>query len=144
MTSHFLLWISLYSLAQDQAERLYDNARTFLNAGKYNEAITDFRDVIDNHPETPFAPKALLELGMYTLEIENDHQGSLEFFQRIQEKYASSDEAPAAYYYKALIMERHGTSRADLEAAVADLIRMNNLFPDNPWRSGAFYLFGRN
>ncbi len=129
--------------AQDQAERLLDNADTFMNAGKYKEALTDLESVLANFGQTPWAPKALLKTGLYHLQVEQDYGQASTYFGRIQSEYPQSNEAPAAYYYNAFIVERRGSSAAELEAAVADLIRMRNLFPANPWRSGAAFLFGK-
>ena len=148
-TSLFLSMISLSLMAgpgaatQDQAELLFDNALTFMNAGRYNEAITDFENIIRSHGDTTWAPMALLQMGNYYLDVAADHQKAETYYDRIQNDYATSPEAPAAYYYKALIAEQQGQSPAQLEAAIADLVRMANLFPGNQWQSGATYLFGK-
>ncbi|MDJ0836980.1 MAG: tetratricopeptide repeat protein [Acidobacteriota bacterium] len=139
MTSLFLA----HAIGQDQAERLYDNAVTFLNAGKIKEANTDFERVISNYADSPWAPKALLQLGDYYLTREKDHVRALEYFQKIQDNYASSADAAAAYYFKALIIEQHGKSQEELNAAVSDLVRMSNLYPGNAWQSDAQFLFGK-
>ena len=142
----FLLMTSLFLVTasgQDQAERLYDNAVTFLNAGKIKEANTDFERVITNYADSPWAPKALLELGNYYLTQEKDHVRALTFFVKIQDTYAESPDAAAAYYYKALIIEQHGNSQDDLNAAVSDLVRMGNLYPGNAWHSASQFLQGK-
>lgn len=141
-----LLIVSLCSLsvqAQDQAERLFDNATTFMSAGKYKEAMADLQSLISSFPRTSWASKALLTMARYHLETEGDFEKALELFSRIQTEYASEDEASAAYYYKALIMERRGESVAELESAVADLMRMRNLYPENSSQAGALFLFGK-
>ncbi len=130
-------------LGQDQAERLFANANTFMNAGKYKEALTDLESLIASYGNTPWAPKALLKMGNYYLEAEADFDRALSYFIRIQTEYPQSEEAPAAYYSKAAIVERQGESVADLETAVADLIRMRNLFPGNASQSAALFLFGK-
>jgi TolA-binding protein len=144
-----LLWLIIsfsgLCLAQsaEQAERLFSNAQTFMSAGKYKEAIADFESVIASFPDTPWAPKALLELGKYHLDVEGDTQTALSFFSRIQQGHAGSEEAPAAFFYRAQIIEATGNTPADLEAAVADLIRMANLYPDNDNMAGALFLLGK-
>lgn len=130
-------------IAQDQAERLFDNAVTFLSAGKYNEAVTDLNKVINDFADSPWASKALLRLGRHYLETEGDHTQAFSYFSRIQNDYGEGQEAPAAYYFKALIMEQHGQKEEDLASAVADLVRMNNLYPGNAWRMQALFLFGK-
>ena len=132
-----------FASPQEQAERLFDNAQTFMNAQKYNEALTDLQTVVDQYGQTAWAPKALLELGNYYLHIEQSFEKARSIFARIQKDYPASEEAPAAYYFKALIVEREGDQPSELEAAMADLIRMISLYPDNQWLNGSFFLFGK-
>ncbi len=128
---------------QDQAERLFENANTFLTAGKYKEALADFQNIAANYSDTEWAPKALLEIGNYHLNIQNEPGEALIYYTRIQKDYPRSEVAPAAFYAKAVIVDREGSSTAELEGAVADLIRMATLYPDSPWNKGALFLFGK-
>ncbi|CAM2066799.1 Uncharacterized protein YjiK [Sulfidibacter corallicola] len=128
---------------EDQAERLFDNATTFMSAGKYKEALADLESIINNYGATATAPRALLEIGTYYLDVQQDYVKALDYFSQIQSRYPSSSAAPAAYYYKAQIVEHQGQTPAQLEEAVADLIRMTNLYPDNSWRTEANFLFGK-
>lgn len=146
MTLWWLLTLSSspYIFSQnDAAERLFFNAQTFMTAGKYQEAMTDLDNVVRLHPQSPWASKALLEIGKYHLETAGDDSQAQATFGRILKEYPSGNEAPAAYYYQALIVDKNGNSPQELEAAIADLIRMENLFPQNPWRNGALFLFGK-
>lgn len=144
-----LLWLLILSLApfslgqDDPAERLFFNAQTFMTAGKYEEALTDLENVVKIHPRSPYASQALLEIGRYYLEVAGDDERAQSDFSRILKDYPGSPEAPAAYYYQAVIVDKNGKAPQALESAVADLIRMENLFPNNNWRNGALYLFGK-
>lgn len=139
-----LLIVSLWlSPPQDQAERLYDNAITFMNAGKYKEALADFETIVTSYPQTPWASRTLLKLSTYYLEVEKDPTRALTYLNTLQNSHASAPEAPAAYYYKALITWRQAGSQAELESASADLTRMLNLFPHNPWRGDALLLMAK-
>lgn len=146
-----LLWLWTLSLLipfgfgqqENAAERLFFNAQTFLAAGKYQEALTDLENVTKLHPRSPFASQALLEIGRYHLEVAGDDGKAQEYFGKTLAQYPTSPEAPAAYYYQAVIVDKNGDSPQALEGAIANLIRMENLFPNNPWRSGALYLFGK-
>lgn len=144
-----LLWLLILSLAplslgqDDPAERLFFNAQTFMTAGKYQEALTDLENVVKIHPRSPYASQALLDIGRYHLEIAGDDGKAQVYFSRILKEYPGSPEAPAAYYFQAVIVDKNGNAPSELESAVADLIRMENLFPNNNWRNGALYLFGK-
>lgn len=145
-----LLWLSipnasLFVLGQqdDAAERLYFNAQTFMVAGKYQEALTDLENVVKMFPSSPFASQALLDVGRYYLEVTGEDSKAEEFFGRTLNDYPNSAEAPAAYYFQAVIAEKNGSSPEELERAIANLIRMENLFPNNAWRNGALFLFGK-
>jgi TolA-binding protein len=133
------------ALAQnaDQAERLFNNAATFSGAGKYSEALADYQRIVDEYPKSPWADKALLEIGHYYLNVVQDAARATTYYERIQSQYASSASAPAAFFAKASILEANAQLVDDLDAAGADLIRMLNLYPDNAWTDGALYLLGR-
>ncbi len=145
-----LLWIISFAFGlafpqdlDDQAERLFTNASTFMAAGKYNEALADLQKIVDSYPKSPWADKALLDIGGYYLQVKNDAVTALLYFTRIQDQYATSESAPAAYYWKSYILEKTAPNRQGLESAVADLMRMLNLYRDHDWEDGALYLLSR-
>lgn len=129
--------------AQDQAELLFENATTFMNAGKYKDALSDLENIIKDYRQTPWASKALLEVGNYYHQYEADYEKASAYYAQILDEYAASSEAPGAYYFKADIVERQGETAAELESAVADLIRMRNLYPNNPWLASGTFLLGK-
>lgn len=137
--------LALYSAQDlnDQAERLFTNAGTFMAAGKYNEALADLQKIVDSYPTTEWADKALLEIGGYYLNVRREPQTALQYYTMIQDDYSASASAPAAYYWKAFILDQTAGDRAGLESAVADLIRMLNLYSDHEWEDGALYLLSR-
>lgn len=149
MIKSLFLPISLFflplALAQndDQAERLFNNAATFMGAGKYNEALADYQRIVDEYPKCLFADKALLEIGHYYLNVVQDAARATSYYERIMSQYASSASAPAAFFAKGSILEASAQLVGDLDAAGADLIRMLNLYPDNAWTDGALFLLGR-
>ncbi|CAM2007880.1 tetratricopeptide repeat protein [Acanthopleuribacter pedis] len=145
MLPAWMLLICAFGQAQnnDQAERLLENAVTFMNAGKYKEALADLDTIINSFADTPTASRALLQMGTYYLDVEQNYDKALGYFSQIQSRYAGSEEAPAAFFYKAQIVEDQGQTPAQLEEAVADLIRMSNLYPNNAWRLEANFLFGK-
>ena len=142
----FLPIISLFLFGTpqaDPAQRLYDNATTFMNAGNYKEALTDLETILSSFESTPWAPRALLEIGNYYLNVDGDHQKALEYFNRIKKNYLTSDVAAAAFYAEALIVDQHGQTPDEIQAAVSNLIRMSQMFPDSYPKEGALFLFGK-
>lgn len=146
----FLLTISFPLLAQtglqdheDQAERLFNNAATFMVAGKYNEALADYQRIVTQYQNSGWADKALLEMGNYYRIRENDYPRATQYYSQIQEQYPTTDSAKAAYYWKSYILDTTARSHAQLEEAVADLIRMINIYSDNPWKSDGLFLLGK-
>ncbi|MCB9397861.1 MAG: outer membrane protein assembly factor BamD [Acidobacteria bacterium] len=128
---------------QDQAERLFNNAATFYGAGKYKEALADYQRIVEDFPTSGWADKALLEIGHYYLNVEGDTGKAMGFYERIQGQYSTSESAPAAYYWKAFIIDQTAQTINELEVAIADLIRMLNLYGDTDWNDGALFLLGK-
>ncbi|MCB1043940.1 MAG: outer membrane protein assembly factor BamD [Acidobacteria bacterium] len=142
-TISFVLGLPLAQDLNEQAERLYTNAGTFMAAGKYSEALADLQKIVDSYHTTNWADKALLEIGGYYLNVKNEPLTALQYFTKIQDNYPASESAPAAYYWKAFILDASASGRSDLENATADLIRMLNLYSDHDWEDGALFLLSR-
>lgn len=136
-------FLTLSAQDGDQAARLFDNGQTFMNAGKHKEALTDFEQIITAYPDSEWAPRALLEIGKHYLKTIKEPGTARQYFERILANYSGSDSAPAAFFFKADIVDQTAYDREALEGAVADLIRMNNLYPDNNHRDDAMFLFGK-
>jgi len=113
-------------------------------AGKYNEALDDYQKILDLDPSSPWAAKALLKIGQYYYEIEQDYEKALIQFGRVQKEHGHDQQsAPAAYYGMAVILDVVAKDHAELEAAVADLMRMNNIYQNNDFEDGGLFLLGK-
>lgn len=140
------IWIlATFALAQvDQAERLFNNADTFMAAGKFQEGLADYQKILDLDPSSPWAAKALLKIAQYYSEVEQDYQKALVQYGRVQKEHGQDMEsAPAAYYGMSVILDRIAKNHDELESAVADLMRMNNIYRNNAFEDGGLYLLGK-
>ena len=76
---------------------------------------------------------ALLEIGRYRMEVEEDDDGAREAFEQVSRDHAQSDAAPGAYHYLGLLTLRRATTPAQLDDALAQFTRVATLYPRSPW-----------
>jgi len=145
----FLLLISFLffyqiTLAQDtQAESLFNNAATFMAAGKYQDALTDYQTIVDKYGDSGWADNALLEIGHFYRTTEKNEEEALAFYTKIKDHFPQSESAAAAYYFSSLIREKLALNREELDYAGNDLVRMTVLYPGSEWEADALFLMGK-
>jgi len=138
------LIIGAFLPAQDtQAENLFNNAATFMAAGKHQDALKDYQAIVDNYPNSGWADKALLEIGHFYQHVEKNVEQALVYYTRIKEEHAQSESAPTAYYFSSEIREHLANNRTELDGAGNDLVRMIGLYPDSDKEADALYLMGK-
>ena len=76
---------------------------------------------------------ALLEIGRYRMEVEDDDEGAREAFEQVSREHAQSVAAPGAYYYLGLLTLNRATTPAELDDALAQFSRVETLYPGTPW-----------
>lgn len=80
-------------IAQDEAEELYKSGTSFRQIKEYGYAERQFTAILTNHPQSPYAAKALYALGwMYEKDIDNN-DSALHFYGKLLEQYPRSDYA---------------------------------------------------
>jgi len=134
---------SICSAQNSQAESLFNNAATFMAAGKYQDALKDYQSIVSQYADSGWADKALLEIGHFYRTIEKNNSQALAYYSKIKNSYAQSGSAPAAYYFSSLIRADFAKNRAELDDAGNDLVRMVGLYPENEWMANAFFLLGK-
>lgn len=118
--------------ADDPAKGHYESALFFLKDQKYQQALDDLNFITKSFPQSSYADDALLQLGVYYLEKENQLDQALGYFRQIKDGYTKSNSAPAAYYYIGVIsLSRRGPS--DLDEAYANFERVTRVFPSSEW-----------
>ena len=116
-----------------QARRLLEDGRGYLAQGKQKQALDNFNIVVSSFPSTDSVGQALLEIGRYHMEVENDSGKARAAFEQVTKQYARSDAAPGAYYYQGLLTLNHATTPPEIEDALAQFARVETLYPSSPW-----------
>jgi outer membrane protein assembly factor BamD (BamD/ComL family) len=137
---------SLAAVARAQAPS--DLARQHLESGiqfyeqqRYNQALNDFQIIVTSMATTEFADDALLRIGRYYLDVEEDFAKAKESLDTILRSYPTSDSAPGAYYYLGEVTFRSDRTGKSVDDALANYQRVF-LYPSNPWIPAALYSTG--
>lgn len=132
-----LLAVASAAVAQEspdqQAQRLLENGRAYLSQGKQKQALDNFNIVVSSFPNTGAVGQALLEIGRYHMEVDDDKAKARAAFEQVTKQHARSDAAPGAYYYMGLLTLNHATTAAEIEDALAQFARVETLYPNSEW-----------
>lgn len=129
-------WVEAQS--EDLARRYLQSGYRFYERGDYEQALRDWQTVVEKFPDSPYAPEALVAVGRYLLEHRADPDAALEAFRGVLQRYPTSSQAAAAYYFAGYIQLHYGQSfPADVSEAVANLERMAVLYPGSEWAGRA-------
>jgi outer membrane protein assembly factor BamD (BamD/ComL family) len=132
-----VLALALPAAAQEtpdeQARRLLDNGRAYSEQGKLKQALDNFNIIVSSFPSTDSVGQALLEIGRYRMEVENDAEKARAAFEQVTKQYPRSDAAPGAYHNLGLLALRRATTAAEIEDALAQFTRVETLYPRSPW-----------
>jgi TolA-binding protein len=116
-----------------QARRLLDDGRAYRAAGKLKQALDNFNIVVSSFPGSTSIGQALLEIGRYRMDVENDADKARASFDQVAKQYPTSDAAPGAYYYLGLLSLNRATTAGDLDDALAQFTRVQNLYSKSEW-----------
>ncbi len=126
-----------------QARRLLDDGRAYWAQGKFKQALDNFNIIVESFPGTSSIGQALIEIGRYRMEVEGDVEKARASFEQVAKQYSQSDGAPGAYYYLGLLILNRANSVADLDDALAQFTRVQNLYPTkSDWVSKALQASG--
>jgi TolA-binding protein len=117
----------------EQARRLLENGRAYREQGKLKQALDNFNIVVSTFPSTDSVGQALLEIGRYRMEVENDPEKARAAFEQVTKQYPRSEAAPGAYHYLGLLALRRATTAAEIDDALAQFTRVETLYPRSPW-----------
>ena len=124
--------LSAQETSDQQARRLLEDGRAYQAQGKSKQALDNFNIVVSSFPNTDSVGQALLEIGRYHMEVENDTAKARAAFEQVTKQYARSDAAPGAYYYQGQLTLNRATTPAEIEDALAQFARVETLYPSSP------------
>jgi TolA-binding protein len=117
--------------AEEFARRQFDSGMSFMQSGRYTEALKDFQTVLDSFGKSSVADNALLQTAMYQLEIARDPGAAQTAVDRLLKDYPDTDSAPMAHIVAGRITLAKGRAPADVDAALASFERVPRLFPND-------------
>jgi TolA-binding protein len=125
--SGLLLCVFMLAAAcADPAQEKYGRAEEALLAQKMEAALADFRTIAREHPQSRYAPAALLRLGELYGAYFRDFPAALEAYDSLVFNYPRASEVPLALLRTA---EIHLLQYLDASAAATSLERVRKGFP---------------
>lgn len=116
-------------------EELYSSAQQKANREDYSEAIADYKDLLDNYPESSYRDEALFELAkLYQAKKGNDItdkeslEKSIEYYKILYTEHPDSTQSPNALFMVAFIQ---ANELQDLNAAEESYRLFIEKYPDN-------------
>ena len=128
--------------SEDLARRQYESGLTFVQNGRYSEALKDFQAVVDSFGKTAVADDALLQIAQHHLDVAGDQGAAQAATDRLLKEYPASDSAPMAYVLVGRLTIARSQAPADVDAALASFDRVPRLFPASPAVAAARYFSG--
>jgi TolA-binding protein len=127
---------------EEQARRLLEDGRAARQQGKIKQALDSFNIIVTGFTNTSSVDDALLEIGRTYLESSGDLDKARQAFEQIATRYPQGDAAPGACYFLGWIaLARAGTS-AELDDALAQLLRVQRVYAGSEWVPRALYATG--
>src|SRR6476660_5049735 len=128
--------------AEDLPRRQYESGLAFLKGQRYSEALKDFQAIIDSFPRSQVADNALLQIGLYQIDVAKDLGAAQSAIDQLLKTYPETDSAPMAYVVGGRIAMAKGRTPSDVDSAVASFERVERLFPGNDAVPAAGYYAG--
>lgn len=125
----------------DLARQHLESGIQFYEQERYNQALNDFRIIVTSMADTEYADDAMLRIGRYYLEIEEDFDEARTNFEAVLRSYPTGNAAPGAYYYLGETLLRADRGGTGIDDALANFQRVF-LYPENPWIPSALYSTG--
>jgi TolA-binding protein len=128
--------------SEDLARRQYESGRSFIQNGRYTEALKDFQAVVDSFPQSAVADDALLDIALYHLDVARDNAAAQAAADRLLKDFPASDSAPMAYVLVGRLITAKSRAAADVDTALASYERVPRLFPSSPAVAAARFYTG--
>lgn len=125
----------------DLARQHLESGTQFYAQGRYKQALNDFQIIVTSMADTEYADDALLRIGRYYLDIEDDFDKAKESFDAVLRGYPTGNAAPGAYYYLGEVEFRSDRTGRAIDDALANYQRVF-IYAGNPWIPAALYSTG--
>lgn len=107
----FILVLLVFSCSKPTDQENLDQAKNLIKEKKIDEAVKILEKILNEHPESNVAPKALVELGtLYQGQLDpnvarnESFNRSQKYFREVYDKYPKSEEAPNSLFMSAFIL----------------------------------------
>jgi TolA-binding protein len=127
---------------EEQARRLLEDGRAARQQGKIKQALDSFNIIVTGFANTASVDDALLEIGRTYLESSADLAKAREAFEQVATRYPQADSAPGAYYFLGWIALSQATTPAELDDALAQLLRVQRVYAGSEWVPRALHATG--
>lgn len=121
-----LLFLLLGGLANPNDQRLYESGLAFEANQNYEQAMREFKLLLEQYPESTFADDALLEMGRYHFR-QGDGAKAKAFLNRIVSDYGQSDSSDNAY----LLIGRIQLKDGNMDDAYNTFFHLKGAFPES-------------
>jgi len=138
--SLLLCVLLLVGACTDPAQDRYERAEKALLAGKMESALSDFRAIARESPQSRYAPTAMLRMGELYGGYYRDFPAALEAYDSLAFNYPRASEVPVALLRTA---EIHLLQYLDAAAAAGSLERLRRGFPQFERMDEALFLLAQ-
>ncbi|MBK8571887.1 MAG: tetratricopeptide repeat protein [Holophagaceae bacterium] len=112
------------------AARLYRSGERAYASKAYKEALETWAQLLQSSPQSEFAPKVLLRLAQYHVDIERKPETAMPYLERLRRDHIKSPEAADGLLLRGILQARQARRPLELKDAMADFNRVLDLFPD--------------
>ena len=113
---------------EELARNRYQSGLNFLNTQKYEEALRDFRYVVDSYGTSSVADDALLQIARYHLSVSRDLDEAQNAINQLQGKYPTGDAQPFALVLNGQLALARGRQAANVTRALSEFERVPVLY----------------
>lgn len=80
-----------FSKSEQISDQYREAERTLFRENNVSRAIEKYRSIVDNYPDSEYAPKALLALGWIEEKLRRNNQKAREIYQEVLDRYPNSE-----------------------------------------------------
>lgn len=133
--SLIILSLILFACASDNGKKIYDQAEKFYSEKKYEQALTEYKKVVEEYSSGEFREKSLMKIAsmyyMYLVPNVNENESNkkaVEYFRLFYKEFPKSQDAPKALFLTGFILANH---LKNLDEARLSYQTFLDKFPDN-------------